>query len=108
MLKNQNGLCLICYKPVAEFHLDHDHKTGRIRGLLCHKCNTLLGMCNDDIGILWSAVNYLMENETDPYKEAEQQDAQKLQQAYMIGRYRPEQGRADKLAANIPGHKGQY
>jgi hypothetical protein len=49
-----------------------------------------------------------MEKETDPYKESEDQDAQKLQQAYMIGRYRPEQGRADKLAANIPGHKGQY
>lgn len=49
-----------------------------------------------------------MANETDPYKETEQQEAQKLQQAYMIGRYHPEQGRADKLAANIPGHKGQY
>jgi len=49
-----------------------------------------------------------MATETDEYKEQEQQDAQKLQQAYMIGRYHPEQGRADKLAANIPGHKGQY
>jgi len=49
-----------------------------------------------------------MAEETDPYKESEDQDAQKLQQAYILGRYKPEQGRADKLAANIPGHKGQY
>jgi hypothetical protein len=49
-----------------------------------------------------------MENETDPYQESEEQDSRKLQQAYMLGRYKPEQGRADKLAANIPGHKGQY
>ena len=48
-----------------------------------------------------------MANETDPYKDEEEQDARKLQQAYMLQRYKPEQGRADKLSANIPGFKGQ-
>ena len=46
MFDNQNGVCLMCGKPErSNRHLaiDHDHKTGKIRGLLCMACNTHLG-----------------------------------------------------------------
>lgn len=39
--------------------VDHDHVTGTIRGLLCSKCNTLLGMAKDNIAILENAIKYL-------------------------------------------------
>jgi hypothetical protein len=42
MLAYQRGVCAICFnspKPGKRFHVDHDHKTGRVRGLLCHWCN---------------------------------------------------------------------
>ena len=44
----------ICY--------DHDHKTGKFRGWLCYRCNTGLGMVKDNIEILQTMVDYLMEN----------------------------------------------
>ncbi len=42
----QNGCCGLCKKPVkyGEIHTDHDHKTGKVRGLLCCRCNTALGL----------------------------------------------------------------
>jgi hypothetical protein len=40
-------------------HIDHDHKTGRIRGLLCHNCNVLLGHAHEDPAILQAAIDYL-------------------------------------------------
>jgi len=40
-------------------HLDHCHKTGRIRGVLCNNCNTGLGKFYDDIELLKTAINYL-------------------------------------------------
>ena len=72
MVKNQNGLGLICHKKPKkikyknkknpDFHIDHDHKTGKIRGLLCYNCNIGLGKFNDDIEIMKSAINYLNNN----------------------------------------------
>jgi hypothetical protein len=65
MFKNQNGKCKICniqYDNVSKhnaLYIDHCHKTTKIRGLLCSKCNRLLGICNDNINILKSAINYL-------------------------------------------------
>ena len=46
MLRVQGGLCAICtiaMKPGKETHIDHDHVTGDVRGLLCNKCNWAVG-----------------------------------------------------------------
>lgn len=62
-IKNQKGLCAICSceKPggIGTWHVDHDHKTGEIRGLLCSYCNLGLGYFEDSQVILLSAANYL-------------------------------------------------
>jgi hypothetical protein len=66
MVEKQNNCCAICGKHQNEIKtplgVDHDHKTGKIRGLLCHKCNTILGYSNDEIQILLNAINYLNNN----------------------------------------------
>jgi hypothetical protein len=65
MLASQNGVCAICGKSREErghkrdFHVDHDHKTNRVRGILCHQCNLMLGNCNDDVDILRRAIQYI-------------------------------------------------
>ncbi len=63
MLKAQNGTCAICEGGVnglhPRFHVDHDHKTGKIRGLLCSKCNNGLGCFRDSVKVLDSAKLYL-------------------------------------------------
>ncbi|NHJ19684.1 MAG: hypothetical protein EAX91_01985 [Candidatus Lokiarchaeota archaeon] len=41
--------------------VDHDHKSGKIRGILCNRCNILLGLVKDSISILCRAINYLNE-----------------------------------------------
>lgn len=66
----QNGVCAICGKPEVvrkNLSIDHDHRCcthhkscGKcIRGLLCFRCNQALGLMNDDILILKSAIEYL-------------------------------------------------
>lgn len=66
MLKNQNYCCAICKSPSpagrGEFHVDHDHKTKKVRGLLCHHCNLALGNFRDNTTILLSAIDYLNES----------------------------------------------
>jgi hypothetical protein len=63
LLTKQNGVCAICGNPPREKLLDtdHDHDTGKIRGLLCWRCNGLLGRARDSIEILESAIEYLGE-----------------------------------------------
>lgn len=39
--------------------VDHDHTTGKVRGLLCHNCNRALGLLQDNKSYLQSAINYL-------------------------------------------------
>jgi hypothetical protein len=62
MLKIQNNKCAICEGPPLKqmFCIDHCHKTGKIRGLLCHKCNSGLGLFNDSSSTLRSAFQYLV------------------------------------------------
>lgn len=63
MLANQGGKCAICgLKPKAfdtQLVVDHDHFTGKIRGLLCQKCNLGLGHFDDDVNSLNMAIKYL-------------------------------------------------
>lgn len=58
LLWKQTGLCAICDRRQAS-HVDHDHKTGKVRGLLCFKCNGGLGKASDDPAVLRSALGYL-------------------------------------------------
>lgn len=58
----QFGLCAICSnapKNGKNLHVDHDHKTGKIRGLLCQHCNQMLGNAKDNITTLKNAIKYL-------------------------------------------------
>lgn len=62
MLIEQGGCCLICLSyplPGKKLFVDHDHATGRVRGLLCNKCNVMIGLADDDIETLCQAVWYL-------------------------------------------------
>jgi hypothetical protein len=67
MLEKQKDSCAIChekFKSSTHTQVDHDHKTGKVRGLLCRKCNSILGYSNDEIQILLNAINYLKNNDT--------------------------------------------
>ena len=62
MLAEQGGLCAICNKPSRmkrPLAVDHDHVTGRIRGLLCFHCNTAIGHLLDDPKLVQIAADYL-------------------------------------------------
>lgn len=61
MLAAQNGVCAICKRPdpTRQLSVDHDHKTGRVRQLLCNRCNPALGYVQDDVEILKSMIVYL-------------------------------------------------
>jgi hypothetical protein len=60
MFEDQNGKCLICTTELQnEIHIDHDHKTGDVRGILCGKCNKGLGLFDDDVNYLTNAIKYL-------------------------------------------------
>lgn len=62
--KEQDDLCAICKSPFSDQrertpHIDHDHETGVIRGVLCINCNLGLGAFKDDPDLLLSAIEYL-------------------------------------------------
>ncbi len=70
MLSSQGGVCAICqgqaqdsrgFKP----HVDHCHRTGRVRGILCGRCNKALGQFKDDPKLIRSALAYLLRNQTE-------------------------------------------
>lgn len=67
-LLEQGDKCAICenyhrFDKYGVLAVDHCHKTGKIRGLLCFKCNTILGSVNDNIDTLKKAIKYLKKNE---------------------------------------------
>ena len=61
MLVAQGGVCAICRRPPSDnpLDVDHDHTTGEVRGLLCHRCNVGLGYFGDGLLGLESALRYL-------------------------------------------------
>lgn len=60
MYEQQNGKCAICRtEDKGNFAVDHCHKSGKVRGLLCRKCNLGIGQLKDDIEILNNAITYL-------------------------------------------------
>lgn len=60
MLERQAGACDICRQAFTKTpHVDHDHVSGWVRGLLCPACNHLLGKARDDTRILARAIHYL-------------------------------------------------
>lgn len=63
MLLKQGGSCAICNSTETvlgrPLYVDHNHNTGRVRGLLCHKCNTGLGSFRDSPLLLKAATTYL-------------------------------------------------
>jgi hypothetical protein len=73
IFEKQNGVCAICGMPETKkqrrgvnlpetpdsLHVDHDHVTGQVRGLLCYRCNTGIGKLWDDPNLLRKAADYL-------------------------------------------------
>jgi hypothetical protein len=67
LIKKQNSICPIGnhkIEDIKQFHVDHDHVTGKIRGLLCGSHNRALGLFHDNINELQCAVQYLSIKET--------------------------------------------
>jgi len=70
MFADQKGKCAICGKAeirklngsVVRLSVDHDHKTGKVRELLCNHCNAMLGFVNDDTELLKKVIYYLEKN----------------------------------------------
>jgi hypothetical protein len=63
MLISQNGVCEICNQKCPSGYalsVDHCHKTGKVRGLLCVECNTGIGKLQDSVEILSKAISYLV------------------------------------------------
>ena len=67
MLVEQKGVCAICGKQetrkykskIVRLSIDHNHKTGKIRGLLCHNCNMAIGHFEENIKFMLKAIQYL-------------------------------------------------
>ena len=63
MFERQNGCCAICGLHQTNFkrslHIDHNHKTGEIRELLCPNCNTVIGKVREDVNVLTKIASYI-------------------------------------------------
>lgn len=69
LFSKQFGLCAICKNPEIETRhlaIDHDHKTGKVRGLLCMNCNIGIGNLKESEETLMSAIAYLRGTKTNP------------------------------------------
>lgn len=75
IVKSQNNECAICGKTGTIFQkghskanslcIDHNHKTKKVRGLLCSNCNIGIGNLKDDVDILKKAINYLIKHDSE-------------------------------------------
>ncbi|MFN8036229.1 MAG: endonuclease domain-containing protein [Acidimicrobiia bacterium] len=61
LLENQRGACAICHASPddIQFHVDHDHETGEVRGLLCMRCNNALGLFRESTDVIDRAADYV-------------------------------------------------
>ena len=61
MFRAQQGLCKICHEPslARNLDVDHNHTTGQVRGLLCNRCNKVIGLLEEDSDLLSKAIEYL-------------------------------------------------
>lgn len=67
LFQQQNGRCAICRKPetasnqygIRVLAVDHNHKTGKVRALLCDRCNRMIGFAKENKDILQKAIKYL-------------------------------------------------
>jgi len=62
VIEKAGNRCAICEKALGDdlpMCIDHCHTTGEIRGILCSNCNSAIGMLNDDVGLLFNAIEYL-------------------------------------------------
>jgi Recombination endonuclease VII len=68
MFKSQSGLCAICNSCLEEgtgqVHVDHNHRSGKIRDLLCRRCNIMIGLAQDNTEILSAAIRYLEKHDS--------------------------------------------
>lgn len=68
LLAKQNGACAVCKSTtpntdrIKNFPIDHCHVTGKVRGLLCSRCNRAIGLLQDKVELLEAAVEYLKAN----------------------------------------------
>lgn len=68
MSEKQNGKCAICGAEVGDamgnrLYIDHNHKTGKVRGLLCSDCNFGIGKFKDNVALMKNAIKYLEETD---------------------------------------------
>ena len=68
MLLDRNGKCDICQNIVAQLVVDHNHKTGAIRGMLCHTCNQAIGLFRENTLTIEKAIEYLNADKLDKIK----------------------------------------
>ncbi len=62
MVEALEGRCAICLRlPKKHLSIDHDHKTGKVRGLLCSGCNAGIGLLRDDVWSVFDAWVYLLQ-----------------------------------------------
>lgn len=60
MFNEQRGCCKICGIDITKkCHIDHNHTTGKVRGLLCHNCNVAIGHAKEDVNLLTKIIQYL-------------------------------------------------
>ena len=64
MLEKQKSLCAICgvSDSISKLFVDHNHQTGKVRELLCSKCNAAIGFLNEDIALLDKAKVYIIKH----------------------------------------------
>lgn len=60
MKATQNQLCAICKQEPKHWHIDHDHETGKVRGMLCGPCNMAIGLLKDNPKIIKEALKYVL------------------------------------------------